>query len=274
MLEIKVDDDGNASRCRPSTARQHGAGHAHGSGGEDSARGRTAQQEQGTPNHPVAEAEGSPLTRLSPSKRSRTRAKGHKSDPAVAAPAPAAATLAAAPVHPPLPALGPGSLPAGTARDAAVTVEGRVEFGFNIITVHHWDRLLGEALLAPKPRVPWATLLRRTFEMDVTRCPRCHSADARAERDHGARDDPKNPRSSWLASGPAHGETGTKAYVERGPSDLGRRVDASRQPTTCAVSGALSGESGGRGPPAEAPTVAHGVPGRAPGAFGRAHCGA
>ena len=48
-----------------------------------------------------------------------------------------------------------------------------MELGFNIITVHHWDRLLGGVLLATSPRVPWAMLLRRTFEMDVTRCPRC-----------------------------------------------------------------------------------------------------
>ena len=79
-------------------------------------------------------------------------------------------------------------------------------------------------------------------------------ADAHTERDHSARDDPEDPQSSGLVIGPAHGETGTKPYVERGPSELGRRVDASRQPTTCAASGALSGESDWRGPPGEAPT--------------------
>jgi hypothetical protein len=49
----------------------------------------------------------------------------------------------------------------------AAKIKGRVELGFNIITVHHWDRLLGGVLLATSPRVPWATLLRRTFEIEI-----------------------------------------------------------------------------------------------------------
>ncbi|WP_437912651.1 hypothetical protein WME73_37220 [Sorangium sp. So ce302] len=50
-----------------------------------------------------------------------------------------------------------------------------VEVDFNIITVHHWDRLFGGVLLAKSGRLPWATLLRRTFEIDVTRCRKCHA---------------------------------------------------------------------------------------------------
>ncbi|XXT19594.1 hypothetical protein WME94_56175 [Sorangium sp. So ce429] len=50
-----------------------------------------------------------------------------------------------------------------------------VEVDFNIITVHHWDRLFGGVLLAKSRRLPWATLLRRTFEIDVTRCRKCHA---------------------------------------------------------------------------------------------------
>jgi hypothetical protein len=44
----------------------------------------------------------------------------------------------------------------------------------NIISVQHWDRLLGGLLYATQPRVDWATLLRRSFEVDVLECPRCH----------------------------------------------------------------------------------------------------
>jgi len=45
--------------------------------------------------------------------------------------------------------------------------------GPNLITVPHWNRLLGGALLATSPRVPWATLMRRTFTIDTLACPAC-----------------------------------------------------------------------------------------------------
>jgi hypothetical protein len=44
----------------------------------------------------------------------------------------------------------------------------------NIISVQHWDRLLGGLLYATAPRVDWATLLRRSFAVDVLECPKCH----------------------------------------------------------------------------------------------------
>ena len=43
----------------------------------------------------------------------------------------------------------------------------------NILSIAHRDRLLGGALHAPLSRVDWATLLRRTFDVDVTRCTGC-----------------------------------------------------------------------------------------------------
>jgi hypothetical protein len=39
--------------------------------------------------------------------------------------------------------------------------------------VKHWTRLLGGLLYAAKPRVDWATLLRRSFDVDVLACARC-----------------------------------------------------------------------------------------------------
>jgi hypothetical protein len=51
--------------------------------------------------------------------------------------------------------------------DAPPRIAEGVEVDFNIITVHHWDRLLSGVLLAKSRRLPWATLLRRTFEIDV-----------------------------------------------------------------------------------------------------------
>jgi len=43
----------------------------------------------------------------------------------------------------------------------------------NVISVRHWDRLLGGLLYAVSPRVDWATLLRRSFDVDVMQCPKC-----------------------------------------------------------------------------------------------------
>ena len=44
----------------------------------------------------------------------------------------------------------------------------------NVLSVRHWDRLLGGLLYAMSPRVDWPSLLRRSFSVDVLECPRCH----------------------------------------------------------------------------------------------------
>jgi hypothetical protein len=43
----------------------------------------------------------------------------------------------------------------------------------NILSVKHWTRLHHGLLYAAVPRVDWATLLRRSFEVDVSQCARC-----------------------------------------------------------------------------------------------------
>jgi hypothetical protein len=43
----------------------------------------------------------------------------------------------------------------------------------NILSVRHWDRLLGGALYAATTRVDWASLLRRSLDVDVLQCPKC-----------------------------------------------------------------------------------------------------
>ena len=45
--------------------------------------------------------------------------------------------------------------------------------GQNLITVPHWNRLLGGELLATSPRVLWATLMRPSFAIDTLVCPAC-----------------------------------------------------------------------------------------------------
>jgi hypothetical protein len=42
-----------------------------------------------------------------------------------------------------------------------------------VLSVRHWDRLLGGALYAATPRVDWAALLRRSFDVDVMACAKC-----------------------------------------------------------------------------------------------------
>jgi hypothetical protein len=44
----------------------------------------------------------------------------------------------------------------------------------NVTAVRHWDRLIGGLLYATAPRVDWATLLHRSFAVDVLECPKCH----------------------------------------------------------------------------------------------------
>jgi hypothetical protein len=44
----------------------------------------------------------------------------------------------------------------------------------NILSISHWGRLLGGLLYAATPRLDWARLLRRTFDIDILECPRCH----------------------------------------------------------------------------------------------------
>jgi hypothetical protein len=43
----------------------------------------------------------------------------------------------------------------------------------NILSVKHWNRVLGGVLYAASPRIDWASLLRRSFEVDVLECPSC-----------------------------------------------------------------------------------------------------
>ena len=43
----------------------------------------------------------------------------------------------------------------------------------NILSIAHWERILGGELYAPLSRLDWATLLRRTFDIDVKHCCKC-----------------------------------------------------------------------------------------------------
>jgi hypothetical protein len=42
-----------------------------------------------------------------------------------------------------------------------------------MLSVRHWDRLLGGLLYAATPRMDWARLLRRSLDVDVLKCPTC-----------------------------------------------------------------------------------------------------
>lgn len=69
----------------------------------------------------------------------------------------------------------PGAMPPATPGPLPILPRGAVTLlAPNIVSVPHWDRLLGGLLYAATPRVDWATLLRRSFAVDVLECPRCH----------------------------------------------------------------------------------------------------
>ena len=44
----------------------------------------------------------------------------------------------------------------------------------NILSVRRWERLLGGLLYAATSRIDWASLLRRSMDVDVVQCPKCH----------------------------------------------------------------------------------------------------
>jgi hypothetical protein len=43
----------------------------------------------------------------------------------------------------------------------------------NVLSVKHWNRLVGGALYATTPGLDWASLLRRSFQVDVLACAAC-----------------------------------------------------------------------------------------------------
>jgi hypothetical protein len=69
----------------------------------------------------------------------------------------------------PITKLAPSAGPGGARPDLADVIR----LAPNVLSVKHWDRLLGGLLYAARPRVDWATLLRRSFSVDVLECPKC-----------------------------------------------------------------------------------------------------
>jgi len=43
----------------------------------------------------------------------------------------------------------------------------------NILAVAHWNRIMRGLLYAASPYLPWAQLLRRSFDVDIEQCSRC-----------------------------------------------------------------------------------------------------
>jgi hypothetical protein len=59
-------------------------------------------------------------------------------------------------------------VPSVTARSGDV-----IALAPNVLSVPHWDRLMGGALYAASTRIDWASLLRRSLDVDVLQCPKC-----------------------------------------------------------------------------------------------------
>ena len=89
-------------------------------------------------------------------------------------PARSGATPTAGKVESAAPAAG-SSTKGGPAALSILALRGEViALAPNLLAVSHWERLLGGAIYAASPRVDWPALLRRTFDVDVLQCPRCH----------------------------------------------------------------------------------------------------
>jgi hypothetical protein len=68
----------------------------------------------------------------------------------------------------------PTAAPLASAPGAAPSLAADVELlAPNVLGVRHWQRLLGGLLYATTPRLDWAKLLHRTFEVDVLSCKKC-----------------------------------------------------------------------------------------------------
>jgi hypothetical protein len=107
------------------------------------------------------------------------RSPASRVSPAASRPAPALETIAgSAPAS--VARAAPARVPAAIAsplRDAEIGPAARADvvvLAPNVLSVRHWDRLMGGMLYAVTPRVDWATLLRRSFAVDVLECPKCH----------------------------------------------------------------------------------------------------
>jgi len=57
--------------------------------------------------------------------------------------------------------------------DTAAVLPKAVLLAPNVLSAKHWSRLLGGSLYGASPRIDWATLLRRSFEVDVLCCASC-----------------------------------------------------------------------------------------------------
>jgi hypothetical protein len=71
-------------------------------------------------------------------------------------------------------AVGPSSGMAATASGSfSPPGTGAEQLAPNVLGVKYWSRLLGGLPYASSPRIDWANLLRRSFDVDVLVCPTC-----------------------------------------------------------------------------------------------------
>jgi hypothetical protein len=73
---------------------------------------------------------------------------------------------------PQLPSAAPTTASSGTGV-RAIVAPLVIALAPNMLSVKHWDRLLGGILYAATPRIDWARLLRRSMDVDVLTCPKC-----------------------------------------------------------------------------------------------------
>jgi hypothetical protein len=130
------------------------------------------------PRHPLVRFHGAFAPRSSwrrdvvPKPRAPIEPKKHAHHPKPTTPEMPSPT----PPRPSAPAAAP---PAPRGRDpkpppSAALVPATERLTPNVLGLRHWDRLESGALAATSPRIDWATLMRRTFDVDVLECPKCN----------------------------------------------------------------------------------------------------
>jgi hypothetical protein len=173
----------------------------------------------GAKGHTPASTETAPKQRRpNPQGNAAPQMSASSQQTSAASPKPPSAASAA-----PVPPAINGQLPDAPipARYSAAGVAGIAHNDVEItdfgISVRHLDRLLGGLLLATSPRLDWATLLRRTYAVDVLACVRCggrlrllsaitERATAKKILDHlglpvepsGSRSRPWDPAELWV----------------------------------------------------------------------------
>jgi len=108
--------------------------------------------------------------------------------------------------------------------DRVTSARSDIVLSPNVLSLRHWQRVLGGLLYASSPRVDWATLLRRSFSVDVLQCPSCGGR----LRVHGEITEPTYSLLATTFAEGCIGETVAALEATEALEDLGIAIPRSR----------------------------------------------